>query len=391
MKLLIRVLLGVVALPFVAAIAFLVWDVATYDAAAWRRDYTHLKRELAQNYANLDWAVEHRGLDLVALDDRTSAAIGNAHSRVRAVLALRAFVSTFKDPHFRLVRRERASKEAAHHGGEDPPIAACADAGYEAGDDTAFLYPIDRLPGWTPLRARPFATGVAGDIGVLRIPAFGEDRYLAVCNAVFRSGLTYDGLKLAVRARLQDELRAAIGELRARGAGRLLVDVSGNGGGTEWVNEVIQLMTDRELTRASSRLAAPACDRSGIWRGERVCPVLAPAEAPTRLTGTGEWTGPLFILTDRDTGSASEDFVAWLQQNGVARVIGQRTAGAGCGYVNGGGRIRLAAGPFDVRAPNCARFLNNGTNEIEGIAPDFAIDLSADDDAVTSALIAALN
>ena len=52
-------------------------------------------------------------------------------------------------------------------------------------------------------------------------------------------------------------------------------------------------------------------------------------------------------------------------------VAGTRTAGAGCGYVNGGGRIMLKEGPFDVMAPNCARFLNDGTNEIEGITPNF--------------------
>lgn len=391
MKLMVRALLGIVALPLLAAVAFLAWDVTTYDAAAWRRDYEHLKRELAQNYANLDWVVEHRGLDLVALDQGTGAAIDNAHSRVRALLALRAFVRAFEDPHFRLVRREPTSNEAAHQSTEDPPVGSCADAGYEAGDDTAFIYPIDRLPGWTALRAGPFATGIAADLGVLRISAFGEDQYLADCEAVFRAGLTYYELKLAVRARLQDELRSAVAELRERGAERLFVDVSGNGGGTEWVDEVIQLMTDRELTRASARLAAPTCNRSGLWRGESVCPGLAPAEAPATLTGTGEWTGPLYILTDRDTGSASEDFVAWLQQNGVARVVGQRTAGAGCGYVNGGGRIRLTASPFDVRAPNCARFLNDGTNEIEGIAPDIEIDLDADDDAVVTAIMAALD
>ncbi len=88
--------------------------------------------------------------------------------------------------------------------------------------------------------------------------------------------------------------------------------------------------------------------------------------------------GPVFILVDNKTGSASEDFVAWLQQNGVAVVLGARTAGAGCGYVDGGGRIRLRQSPFDVMAPNCARFLNDGTNEIEGIKPDVEIAMTGE-------------
>jgi hypothetical protein len=40
-----------------------------------------------------------------------------------------------------------------------------------------------------------------------------------------------------------------------------------------------------------------------------------------------------------------------------------------------------------VRAPNCARFFNDGVNEIEGIAPDTEIDLEAD--ALAAALMAA--
>ncbi len=400
-RLLSRALLAVLALIVVAIVGFGIWDVSTYDARAWRADYEHLKREMAQNYANLDWVVEHRGLDLAALDTETGAAIDNAHSRVRAMFALHRFIKAFNDPHLRFKRREPAAAAApaeveSSDAGEaaEPIVASCAAAGYEA-EDVAFERPFETLDGWRALRAAPFPTGVAGDLGVLRIAAFGEDRYPEACEAVFRAGMTARELQLATRVRLQEELRAAIGELKQNGAARLLVDVSGNGGGTEWVGEVIQLMTDREMQRASARMVAPACDRSGIWRGERVCPVLAPAEEPAHLTGTGEWTGPLFILADRGTGSASEDFVAWLQQNGVATIIGQRTAGAGCGYVGGGGRIRLRAVPLDVMAPNCARQLNNGVNEIEGIAPDveLAMDTPAAEwaPALTRALAARAN
>jgi hypothetical protein len=399
-RLLSRALLAVLALIVIAVVGFGIWDVSTYDARAWRADYEHLKREMAQNYANLDWVVEHRGLDLAALDAETSAAIDNAHSRVRAMFALHRFIKAFNDPHLRFKRREPAaptteaseSNEASE--AAEPMVASCAADGYEA-EDVAFERPFKNLEGWRALRAAPFPTGVAGDLGVLRIAAFGEDRYPEACEAVLRAGMTARELQLATRARLQEELRAAIDELKQQGATRLIVDVSGNGGGTEWVSEVIQMMTDRDMQRASARMVAPACDRSGIWRGESVCPVLAPAEEPARLTGTGEWTGPLFILADRGTGSASEDFVAWLQQNGVATVIGQRTAGAGCGYVGGGGRIRLSAVPLDVMAPNCARLLNNGVNEIEGIAPDveLAMDTPAAEwaPALTRALAARAN
>lgn len=351
----------------------IVLDVLTYDAAAWRRDYEQLKIELARGYANLDWMVERRGLDLAALDQRTGAAIDNAHSRVRAFLALRAFVRAFNDPHLRLVPKERGEHTSAPDASAPEPHAASCEADGYSTEDYGFEFPFAELPGWTQVSDSHFSTGVAGDLGVLRISAFGEDRYLAVCQRQFRAGLTSRELQLAVRAQLQRDLTTAIADLRQRGARRLLVDITGNGGGTEWVTEVVALLSDKRLVRNAARVVGPSCDRSGVWRGERVCEVLAPADQPDEIFGVGVWTGPLFILADRETGSASEDFIVWLAENGVATVLGQRTVGAGCGYIDGGGRIRLSVAPFDVRAPNCARFLADGTNEIEGLSPNIEI------------------
>ena len=366
-------------------------DVASYDAKAWLADYARLKRDMAQGYANLDWMVERRGLDLVALDRDTSAALQGAHSHVRAFLALRRFTRAFADPHLRLVPGERsdavpatgsAPVTAATAAAEevDPPAGKdCGAAGYEEGEH-AFEFPFASMAGWTPLQGGDFPTGLLGDVGVLRIAQFGEDQYVGACAQVFRAGIGTHALKLAVRELQQRRLAQAIRELQRRGARRLLVDVSGNGGGTEWVTEVVALLTDRELTRAQARLVAPGCDRSAMWVGAPApCPVLQAAAGRASLQGTGAWAGPVLILADRRTGSASEDFIAWLQQNRVAKVLGETTNGAGCGYVDGGNRTRLTVAPFDVRMPNCARFLDDGTNEIEGIRPDVVLPMSSDD------------
>jgi hypothetical protein len=70
-------------------------------------------------------------------------------------------------------------------------------------------------------------------------------------------------------------------------------------------------------------------------------------------------------------------------------VIGERTMGAGCGYIDGGTRTQLRASHFDVLMPNCARFLDDGSNEIDGIAPDIAIDMHMDDKAAQARALAA--
>lgn len=165
---------------------------------------------------------------------------------------------------------------------------------------------------------------------------------------------------------------------------RLLVDISRNGGGSEWVQEAIALFSAATLTRRGALLAAPRCDRSAIWRGAAVCPVLAAEGEPAVIEGSGEWRGPVLVLVDRGTASASEDFVAWLAENKVATVLGARTYGAGCGYVDGGRVSRFVASPFQVKMPNCARFLKDGTNEIEGIAPDIALPMDKPDEAAAA-------
>jgi C-terminal processing protease CtpA/Prc len=86
------------------------------------------------------------------------------------------------------------------------------------------------------------------------------------------------------------------------------------------------------------------------------------------------WTGPLAVLVDRRSASAAEEFVTWLKDNGRAKIAGERTYGAGCGYVDGGNAIALRAVPLHIMVPNCSRYTREGDNEIEGITPTVALD-----------------
>jgi hypothetical protein len=343
-----------------------------------------VKRDMAQGYANLDWMVERRGVDLAALDRATGRRIAHAHSRVRAFLALQDFLKTFRDPHLRMEPGTRpvpapsattvVSDTQVDAQPQDTPAGAnCAASGYEEGDH-AFRFPFAAMPGWTPIAGGDFPSGLVGDVGVVRIAQFGENQYLAACEAVHRAGIGERALQLAVRARQQAQLRSTLATLRQRGAKRLLIDVTGNGGGSEWVSEVVALTTDRTLARSEPRIVAPACDRTNVWTNAKpACAVFGKDAERATIQGTGAWRGPVFVLADGGTASAAEDLVAWLQHNGVAKVIGERTLGAGCGYVDGGTTTHLAQVPFDVHMPNCARFMADGTNEVEGIAPDFPL------------------
>jgi hypothetical protein len=340
-----------------------------FDRAAWKADHERIKLGLAQGYANLDWQAERLGLNLKRADAQITAMLDKATTEAEAMLAMTRFVDMFRDPH--LVLRPGPPPSSARllptMSNVDTAPLRCSDVAMPLPPAA----PYDRAPGWTPLAGAPFPSGIVGQTGFIRILSFEEERYVPVCRDIAEA----DPYKrrLALRAALNDLLMERIAALKARGMTRLVIDLGDNGGGSEWSSELALLLAGGTLERPAPRLVAPACDRSGVWRGEKVCSPYGLAKTETK-TGQGRWTGPLVLLTDRHTASAAEEFVTWLRGNGRARTVGERTFGAGCGYVNGGTAIALKAAPIHLMVPNCSRFTNAGLNEIEGLAPDEAID-----------------
>lgn len=350
---------------------------STFNRDAWKGDYARFKQALAQGYANLDWQVDRRSLNLVAADKAISAMLDKAESDVEAALIFARLVDAFKDPHLQLAYGPAPGHAASLPHQSDPaPVRAadlCKAANY-APAKSATRLPYPKAPGWTPVSEVPFQSGLIGATGFIRIPAFGEDRFSEACAKVARPGLEGRDLQLAVRAELNRQLIELIATLESRGMTRLVIDISRNGGGSEWSAEVATLLTDRPLTRQAPRRVKPACDRSPLWRGERPCDIYgAPAEQET-LAGKGAWTGSLAVLVDRWSASAAEEFVTLLKDSTRAVIIGERTFGSGCGYMDGGSAFAFNAAPMHVMIPNCSRYTADGINEIEGIAPTLPVD-----------------
>lgn len=468
----------------------------SYRPEPWLEDLDALEAHMGVVYANLEWNVEHRGLDLAGLDQRTRAAIRAAESDGDAAEALQEFVAAFRDPHFRIessppswiawafrlfegdsddADEEPASLPADASGGD-----ACAALGYE-NEGHGFAFPVDRLPGWEALPddgAFPggaFALADGRRVGLLRIAQFGENRYGDVCAEIWDAappnGPCDDACLEAFRRRASDALAVRVADrvraLAAAGIDALLVDVTGNGGGSEWVDPVTRIFSAKplramratsirhprsisyneerlaeveaalvqpdisessraRLSEAADRLTAvlaelrAPCDRVPLWRGEPAgCSQLV--ATATYATGVfdwlpegalvgvadstaadlyspfgrdvpaGVWNGPLFVLADRGSASATEAFVAMLKDNEAATVIGERTYGAGCGYLDGGLPLEMPNSGLEVWMPDCARYRLDGTNEIEGIEPDIPVpwsDLGGSEQA--RALVAAL-
>ncbi len=473
------------------AIPLLAWGAATmvarvrYDPAPWRADYAHLKRHMEVAYANLEWIAQLRGVDLAELDRETAAAIDAAASDRGARRALTAFVAAFDDGHLRidggppapvawLLDRfggdESEAEPAPSFPTDTPGADVCAALGYGERDH-AFEWNAAALPGWAPLPddgafpAGTFTLPDGGRAGLLRIGHFGEDGYRDACAAAWeaeaeqRSGPCDSTCLDAFRRRASDVLARRVADraraLDAAGARALVLDLTGNGGGSGWADAVARVLTDRPLrgmrvtfvrhphwraflvedreavldaladsalppaTRATleearRRLDAAIaevdrpCDRSAVWSGREpgcrqtvetpmyatgVLPLAGPGDlagvpdpgaffAPlARDLPTGAWRGPLAVLVDGGSASATEQFVALLADNGAATVLGERTMGAGCGYVGGGIPATLPNSGLVVRMPDCARLRADGTNEIAGVEPDVDLGWSDLDDA----------
>ena len=233
-----------------------------------------------------------------------------------------------------------------------------------------------------------------------------------------------------VENRLLSELAKTLERIKAQKTRSLILDLTHNGGGTSWEEGAREMMTTKKMTcgqtgfirhphwvkhfemeiselqrkREKSRISAEKlklareiakteqyrdeakikCNRDEVWLEENFKPscslvVKFPKEdchvSDNYKYKRGIYNGPLFVLVDNGTASASEDIVARFKENRVAKIIGEKTLGAGCGYLNGGIPYKLSNSGLPVKIPNCVRFFGDGGNEVAGIEPDISLDM----------------
>lgn len=478
---------GAVLLTSLLAIAAWRTRAPDFDPAPFLADLRTLEDSLARGYANLEWQVAQGVVDPAALHARTDSLLRHARTDGEARGALTAFGAAFRDGHVRvaappsplvaLVRSIGSSRS------DTPPAIAvgaakgCGALGYTRERSTS---PLARHARYRALERSdaPFRTGLidlpegprgATRVGVIRIGALGYDRFVTQCEAAWPTAAALDSagfcatrcaqaLSRAVSNALLAEVRTAISLVREAGATALVVDLTGNGGGTNWTAAVARQFSARplrahglgvirhphherqfaerrdalvrlrdSLTRPGAAPSDPVwraqidtalartdtllaqtrqpCDRRGYFTTGRAAvrcsqlttggftsgsldylpPALHTRPGASLLFGPaafqyteGVWSGPLFLLVDRNTASASEEFVVLLKDEGGATVLGQRTYGSGCGYTNGGIGFTLPGSGMRVTMPDCARIRRNGRNEVSGVEVDVAVPIEAD-------------
>jgi len=162
------------------------------------------------------------------------------------------------------------------------------------------------------------------------------------------------------------ELRNEITGLQQRGAEGLVFDLRGNGGG---------LLDEAVLVESIFQEDGPVVTIEGRARPEQTLDAEGGALDP----------GPLAVLVDGDTASASEIVTAALKENGLATVIGTRTFGKGVFQevieLEEGGALDITVGEY---------LTADGTSILgKGVVPDRRVadeDLTDGDDVLDAGL-----
>jgi hypothetical protein len=240
----------------------------------WLQDFEKLKSEMAAGYANLEWAARHHRIDLARLSRETEEKLLRTRSSGKARKILIAFLESFHDPHLRAERSDPPQDSPTSGGTWIGPRAdasareALQAFGYSK-SSYDFAVDFEALDGFEAheVDGNPFPSGVLGledgrKLGVIRIQYFGEDRYYDVAAHTWEEfkeqveGTCDSGCwwpyTLQVRTRLMEHLQTRLRALQRTGVDAILVDITGNGGGSEWCEDVAQLFTPVPLRPAGT-------------------------------------------------------------------------------------------------------------------------------------------
>ncbi|PWK85879.1 carboxy terminal-processing peptidase [Fulvimonas soli] len=196
--------------------------------------------------------------------------------------------------------------------------------------------------------------GVKRKIGVIDLPTFYSD-----------FGARRDGdqnYKSATR-----DVARLLGELKQEGVQGVIVDLRNNGGGSlDEANELTGLFIDQgpvvQVRKANGEVDAQGDEQPGM-----------------------AWSGPLAVLVNRGSASASEIFAAAIQDYGRGLIIGQPTFGKGTVQnlvdldrfaQNDGEKPQL--GELKMTIAEFFR-INGGSTQLKGVTPDIQFPKNGDE------------
>ena len=280
------VFLLIVGIGVSSAFSTKAWPATdSFDPKPWLEDLDQARGAFATKYANLEWAVLEREIDLSALFADAKAQLRSASSDTDARAAFDRLARRVGDGHvlFRWTRDKTPTTT---------PNANCAELGYNTrirGGPSAAL-----MPGYLPLPLAPTTEFPAGTIqltdhkvGVIKIGVFTPQGLPELCaDALAALRLSpemlcdkacSDRIDTVVSDRMTRDLEAQIRSINATGADVLLIDIANNGGGTQWAEAAARMVTAVRLKSA----------QIGFVRGPHWVKYFTDTEADLRAAAKG--------------------------------------------------------------------------------------------------------
>lgn len=439
-----------------------------FNPTPWLADLEVARQAFATRYANLEWLENEREIKIDGLFNDLSTRMRSARNRDEARAVFERLADKTGDGHVEIDWPAPPAQPTPSTPEVAPRSDACRSIGFDArqnGPGTAIA-----LPGYVPVGGgdtNPFRSGittVAGiKVGIIRIGIFQPQGFPELCRtaiSTLRAAVAkpcddqcQDQITDWIYSRLTAALEDRARQLRGVGASVLLIDITGNGGGSEWAEAVARIFSGRRIVSERRGMVrgehwakqwrdleqqlrafaanANADEKASLlrWAAQAdsklreanrpclttaSCKRIADAGFSAGLVGSapagsfagkawgplifspaqfpyhdGVWTGPVIVLVDDATWSAAEEFAAVLQDNKVAVIMGARTGGAGCGHTNGGDPVILPNSHAVLKLPDCVRFRADGSNEVRGIIPDVPVPIRDGDGAQLRARLVA--
>jgi Peptidase family S41 len=231
--------------------------LSQFDSRPWLEDFHQLLHEMATHYANLQWAVNDRHMNLPDLRKKTEDVLQNARSDTDARAAIESFLGSFGDGHLEIEWSADGSVPQSK-----PEADVCEHLGYHQRGKPGIDYSL--LSELSPLASaeeKLFPGGLlkakGRTFGLIRIGVFTEKGFPEICHqAIGRIGLVAntpcdEACANQVELKTADLLTAALTtraeQLRHAGATAVLIDVTGNGGGSDWVDAPPRALSSKPL------------------------------------------------------------------------------------------------------------------------------------------------